>query len=84
MLQPVTALVTVHMTDEAPIEMPCPVCGQPMIVLHTIWRAFAESLNVFQCKPCGFSTTAEAPPALAAGRVERKPHHARIFNTDNS
>jgi hypothetical protein len=28
-----------------------------MILLHTIRRAFAENLNVFQCKPCGFSTT---------------------------
>jgi predicted RNA-binding Zn-ribbon protein involved in translation (DUF1610 family) len=50
------------MTEEACIEMPCPVCGEPMILLHTICRAFAESLNVFQCKPCGFSTTVEAPP----------------------
>jgi len=28
-----------------------------MILLHTIRRAFAENLNVFKCKPCGFSTT---------------------------
>jgi hypothetical protein len=28
-----------------------------MTLLHTIRRAFAEDLNVFQCKPCGFSTT---------------------------
>jgi predicted RNA-binding Zn-ribbon protein involved in translation (DUF1610 family) len=63
MLQTVIALVIAHMTEEAPIEMPCPVCGGPMILLHTIWRAFAENLNVFQCKPCGFSTTADAPPS---------------------
>ncbi len=35
----------------------CPICGRPMILLHTIGRAFAENLNVFKCKPCGFSTT---------------------------
>jgi hypothetical protein len=28
-----------------------------MILLHTIRRAFAENLNVFKCKPCGFSMT---------------------------
>jgi predicted RNA-binding Zn-ribbon protein involved in translation (DUF1610 family) len=38
-------------------EVVCPVCGRPMILLHVIRRAFAENLNVFQCKPCGFSTT---------------------------
>jgi predicted RNA-binding Zn-ribbon protein involved in translation (DUF1610 family) len=38
-------------------EVICPVCGRPMILLHTIRRAFAENLNVFKCKPCGFSTT---------------------------
>ncbi len=38
-------------------EVICQVCGRPMILLHTIRRAFAESLNVFKCKPCGFSTT---------------------------
>jgi predicted RNA-binding Zn-ribbon protein involved in translation (DUF1610 family) len=38
-------------------EVICPVCGRPMILLYIIRRAFAENLNVFQCKPCGFSTT---------------------------
>jgi predicted RNA-binding Zn-ribbon protein involved in translation (DUF1610 family) len=38
-------------------EVICPVCGLPMILLHTIRRAFADNLNVFKCKPCGFSTT---------------------------
>jgi predicted RNA-binding Zn-ribbon protein involved in translation (DUF1610 family) len=38
-------------------EVICPVCGRPMILLHTIRRAFGENLNVFKCKPCGFSTT---------------------------
>src|SRR5215469_16395840 len=38
-------------------EVICPVCGRPMILLHTIRRAFADDLNVFKCKPCGFSMT---------------------------
>jgi hypothetical protein len=38
-------------------EVICPVCGRPMTLLRTIRRAFAENLNVFKCKPCGFSTT---------------------------
>jgi predicted RNA-binding Zn-ribbon protein involved in translation (DUF1610 family) len=38
-------------------EVVCPVCGRPMISLHTIRRDFAENLNVFKCQPCGFSTT---------------------------
>jgi hypothetical protein len=33
------------------------MCGRPMALLHTIRRAFAENLNVFKCKPCGFSMT---------------------------
>jgi Na+/H+ antiporter NhaD/arsenite permease-like protein len=32
----------------------CPVCGPPIILLHTIKRAFAEDQNVFKCKPRSF------------------------------
>jgi C4-type Zn-finger protein len=38
-------------------EVICPVCGRPMVLLHTIRRVFGDNLNVFKCKPCGFSTT---------------------------
>jgi len=38
-------------------EVICPVCGRPMTFLRLIRRAFGENVNVFQCKPCGFSTT---------------------------
>ena len=51
------------MVDEMPIEMLCPVCGEGMIHLHTIYRAFAANLNVFRCEPCGYSTAVEAPSA---------------------
>ena len=38
-------------------EVICSVCGRPITSLCLIRRAFGENLNVFQCKPCGFSTT---------------------------
>jgi hypothetical protein len=39
-----------------------------MILLHTIRRRFAEDLNVFKCKPRGFSTTeALSAPTVVAG-----------------
>jgi predicted RNA-binding Zn-ribbon protein involved in translation (DUF1610 family) len=52
-----------RMVEKMPIEMLCPVCGQAMIHLHTIYRAFAANLNVFRCVPCGYSTAVEEPPA---------------------
>jgi len=52
-------------------EVICPVCGREMIFLTMIRRAFIEELNVFQCKPCGFSTTEPAswtkPPTSNIG-----------------
>jgi hypothetical protein len=42
------------------VETICPSCGREMILLHEIRRAFAENLNVFQCKPCAFSMTEPA------------------------
>ena len=46
------------MTDAAPSEDQfCPVCDGPMRLLTTIRSAFAEDRRVFQCKPCGLSTT---------------------------
>jgi hypothetical protein len=39
---------------------------------HTIRRAFADDLNVFKCKPCGFSVTEPAswtaPVRLTTGQ----------------
>jgi C4-type Zn-finger protein len=47
------------MIENAPpaIEVKCPVCGQPMKWLDTIRRVFEDNLNVFQCRPCGYSLT---------------------------
>jgi hypothetical protein len=52
-----------------------PICGRPMILLLRIRRAFAEDLNVFKCKPCGFSTTEPVSwttPAVVGGRGAAK------------
>ena len=43
--------------DDSTNEVICPVCGRAMISLHTIGCAFGENLNVFKCKPCGYSMT---------------------------
>jgi predicted RNA-binding Zn-ribbon protein involved in translation (DUF1610 family) len=67
------------MSEDATNEVICPVCGRPMILLHTIRRAFAENLNVFKCKPCGFSTaepvgwtTASSSQDISAARHAAK------------
>jgi predicted RNA-binding Zn-ribbon protein involved in translation (DUF1610 family) len=49
-------------------EAVCPTCGQPMVLLHVIRRAFAESSNVFRCKPCGFSIIEAAQTTTSRGR----------------
>jgi hypothetical protein len=59
-------------------EVICPVCGQPMNLLHTIRRAFGENLNVFKCKPCGFSMTEPVswttPPSSQNAKAATAPH----------
>jgi predicted RNA-binding Zn-ribbon protein involved in translation (DUF1610 family) len=62
MLEPTLAPQTVAMIDMVgpTSEAMCPVCGQTMILLHEIRRAFAGNLNVFKCRPCGFSMTEPA------------------------
>jgi RNase P subunit RPR2 len=68
-----------YIMSDGPISMNeaiCPVCGRPMILLHTIRRAFAENLKVFKCKPCGFSTTEPAswttPPSSQNVSADRR------------
>jgi predicted RNA-binding Zn-ribbon protein involved in translation (DUF1610 family) len=53
-------------------ETICPVCGQPMILLHVIRRAFAENLNVYKCKPCGFSMTEPASWTTRPSDIKQK------------
>jgi hypothetical protein len=42
-----------------------------MMLLHTIRRAFAENLNVFKCKPCGFSMIDPVLDSAHPGPKER-------------
>jgi ribosomal protein L37AE/L43A len=63
------------------IKKVCPVCRQPMILLHEIRRAFAEDLYVFKCQPCGFSMTEPAswttrPQNASAARRLRRAKRA--------
>jgi hypothetical protein len=66
------------MSEDATLtnEVTCLVCGRPMAFLRTIRRAFGENLNVFQCKPCGFSSTEPVSwttPPLRAQAGSRPP-----------
>jgi hypothetical protein len=40
--------------NEPTIEIICLVCGRPMTFLRTS-GPFADDVEVFECKPCGFS-----------------------------
>jgi len=63
------------MTDKhtPEIKKVCPVCRQPMILLHEIRRAFAEDLYVFKCQLCGFSMTEAGKPNDTPAKCERRP-----------
>ena len=39
----------------------CPACVQPMPHVRTIWRAFRDDLQVFECLACGVSVTLRVP-----------------------
>jgi hypothetical protein len=39
----------------------CPACVQPMAHVRTIWRAFRDDLQVFECWACGVSVTLRVP-----------------------
>jgi hypothetical protein len=39
----------------------CPACVQPMAHVRTIWRAFRDDLQVFECQACSVSVTLRVP-----------------------
>ena len=41
--------------------MLCPACARPMTHARTIWRAFQEDLDVFECRACNISDTVKVP-----------------------
>jgi hypothetical protein len=42
--------------------MPCPACTRAMTHARTIWRAFHDDLQVFECRACAVSVTVKVPP----------------------
>ena len=41
--------------------MLCPACTRPMMHARTIWRAFQDDLQVFECRACSVSVSAKVP-----------------------
>ena len=42
--------------------MLCPACTRPMTHARTIWRAFHDDLQVFECRACQLSVSLKVPP----------------------
>jgi hypothetical protein len=42
--------------------MLCPACTRPMTHVRTIWRAFQDDLQVFECRACDVSISVKVPP----------------------
>ncbi len=42
--------------------MLCPACTRPMTHVRTIWRAFDDDLQVFECRACDVSVSVKVPP----------------------
>ena len=42
--------------------MVCPACTRPMTHVRTIWRAFQDDLQVFECRACDVSVSVQVPP----------------------
>ena len=42
--------------------MLCPACVRPMTHVRTIWRAFQDDLQVFECRACSVSVSVKVPP----------------------
>jgi hypothetical protein len=42
--------------------MLCPACTRPMAHVRTIWRAFHDDLQVFECRVCDVSVSVKVPP----------------------
>ncbi len=54
----------------------CAVCGKPMLRVRTIWRAFQDDLEQWECGPCGVSMkqTARASKMTPAEPISRLSH----------
>ena len=45
--------------------MLCPACTRSMTHVRTIWRAFHDDLQVFECRACAVSVSVKVPPKSA-------------------
>ena len=54
----------------------CAVCAQPMRRVRTIWRAFQDDLEHWECSDCGVSVTqtVRASKMTPADPVSRLAH----------
>lgn len=54
----------------------CAVCGKPMRCVRTIWRAFQDDLEHWECGACGVSVqqTVRASKMAPAEPVSRLSH----------
>jgi len=43
----------------------CPACTRTMTHVRTIWRAFHDDLQVFECRACAVSVSVKTPPSPA-------------------
>jgi hypothetical protein len=40
----------------------CPACARSMTRVRTIWRALQDDMQVFECRACNVSVSAEVSP----------------------
>ncbi len=62
--------------DDAFDSTLCAVCARPMRRVRTIWRAFQDDLEHWECARCGVSVTqtARASKMMPAEPVSRLTH----------
>jgi hypothetical protein len=47
---------------DAAAAIACPACTRSMTHVRTIWRAFQDDLQVFECRACSVSVSLKVPP----------------------
>ena len=48
--------------DAAAATVACPACTRAMTHVRTIWRAFQDDLQVYECRACSVSVSVKVPP----------------------
>src|SRR5947209_2868231 len=49
-------------SPDAAAAVACPACTRTMTHVRTIWRAFQDDLQVFECRACSVSVSVKVPP----------------------